>query len=395
MKIRLGIVILAVLAAAACLVYVPVDDGPFGRQGGQTDRYDQNDGETSDIDTALFYESLSPYGTWVHNSPYGYVWVPRVESRWRPYAFGRWVWTDYGWTFVSRDRWGWAVFHYGRWGWERGLGWYWVPDTVWAPAWVSWRWGDQYVGWAPIPPDIAFSWRTGFGRRDFDIPGHSWCFLQGRHFLDNDLDRYVLPYERNRTIIDVTSLRADIRVRGGRVVNDGVDVDVVRRETGSEVSRLTLRDVRRPGEESVDEETIRIYRPSVGRNESARPKDALEKNEAEREAGRGALGGTVRRADGREEPRGEDLDEVQVREKRLLEESQSEEMSRIRRRADEDKGLARNDQDKKKIEAESQAKISEIKKRHETEKAELERRQKEEKSTAQKGRIRKKDENNY
>jgi hypothetical protein len=388
MKKRLGIVILAVLAAA-CLVYVPAEDGPYSRPR-QEDRYDRYDEETSDVDISYFYEHLSPYGTWVNNAPYGYVWVPRVGYSWRPYTYGRWVWTDYGWTFVSRDRWGWAVFHYGRWGWERGLGWFWVPDTVWAPAWVSWRWGGPYVGWAPIPPGVAFSWRTGIGRRDYDIPGHTWSFLHGRNFLDRDLDRYVLPYERNRTIIDVTSLRGDVRVRNGRVVNDGVDVDVVSRATQREVSRLTLRDAPRPGEDGVDDDAVRIYRPSVARNESARPKDVLEKDEAERQAGRGTLGGTVRRGDVRE-PENEDLDELQLREKRLLDESQSEEMTEIRRRADEDKGLARNNEDKKKIEAENQAKISEIKKRHDTEKSELDRRQKDEKSTVQKGRIKKKD----
>ncbi len=390
MKKRLGIVILAVLAAAACFVYVPVDDYPNSRSG-EDDRYDRYDEGASDVDFSTFYEQLSPYGTWVNNAPYGYVWLPRVGRNWRPYTYGRWVWTDYGWTFVSRDNWGWAAFHYGRWGWERGLGWFWVPDTVWAPAWVSWRWGGPYVGWAPIPPGVGFSWRTGMGRRDDDIPGHSWNFLHGRNFLDRDLDRYVLPYERNRSIIDLTSLRGDVRVRNGRVVNDGVDVEVVRRATQREVSRLTLRDARRPGETEVDEDAVRIYRPSVARNETARPKGAIEKDEAEREAARGSLGGTIRRGDARDEE--ENLDELQRHEQRLLEESQSEEINEIQRRADEEKGFARTDRNKKNADAEREAKISEIKKRHETEKAELDRRQKEEKSTAQKGRIKKKEDN--
>lgn len=392
MKKRFVIVILAVLAAAACLVYVPVEDGPFDRTD-REDRYDRDDENDADVDISYFYEQLSPYGAWVNNPPFGYVWIPRVGRHWRPYAYGRWVWTDYGWAFVSRDRWGWAVFHYGRWGWERGLGWYWVPDTVWAPAWVSWRWGGRYIGWAPIPPGVPFSWRSGFGRRDFDIPGHSWCFLQDRHFMNHDIDRYVLPYERNRAIIDASSLRGDVRVHNGRVVNDGVDVEAVRRAIQREVPRLELREARRPADAGADDETIRIYRPSVSRNDSARPKDVMEKAEAERQAGRGTLGGTVRRADARE-PEEEDLDEVQQRELRLLEESHDEELNEIHRRADEEKERVRNDRDKKKIEAEKQAKVSEIKKRHETEKAELDRRQKDEKSTVQKGRIKKKDDKN-
>ena len=34
-----------------------------------------------------------------------------------------------------------------------GTGWVWVPGYTWAPAWVSWRYGDGYAGWAPLPPD--------------------------------------------------------------------------------------------------------------------------------------------------------------------------------------------------------------------------------------------------
>ena len=28
-----------------------------------------------------------------------------------------------------------------------------MPGYTWAPAWVSWRYGDGYCGWAPLPPD--------------------------------------------------------------------------------------------------------------------------------------------------------------------------------------------------------------------------------------------------
>ena len=42
-------------------------------------------------------------------------WVPAgVAVGWRPYWDGRWVLTEYGWTFVSDDPWGWATWHYGN-----------------------------------------------------------------------------------------------------------------------------------------------------------------------------------------------------------------------------------------------------------------------------------------
>ena len=66
---------------------------------------------------------------------------------------GHWVYSDAGWTWVSDEPWGWATYHYGRWVNLDGTGWCWVPGYTWAPAWVSWRYGDGYCGWAPLPPD--------------------------------------------------------------------------------------------------------------------------------------------------------------------------------------------------------------------------------------------------
>ena len=50
--------------------------------------------------------------------------------------------------------WG-ATFHYGRWFRNASVGWCWYPDTVWAPSWVTWRYSNNYCGWAPLPPRTA------------------------------------------------------------------------------------------------------------------------------------------------------------------------------------------------------------------------------------------------
>src|SRR2546426_4578479 len=33
------------------------------------------------------------------------------------------------------------------------IGWAWIPGEEWGPAFVQWRHGGDYVGWAPMPPD--------------------------------------------------------------------------------------------------------------------------------------------------------------------------------------------------------------------------------------------------
>jgi hypothetical protein len=117
-----------------------------------------------------FQSALAPYGSWDYDATYGYLWTPAlsiVGAAFSPYATcGHWILSEYGWTWASDWSWGWAPFHYGRWI-PRAGRWSWVPGTMWGPAWVSWRSGNGYVGWSPLPPrgvhvyagGIASPWR--------------------------------------------------------------------------------------------------------------------------------------------------------------------------------------------------------------------------------------------
>jgi hypothetical protein len=121
-----------------------------------TDQQDQYDDGYDPNAYQQFESQLSPYGTWQDVGSYGNVWIPSstvVGADFSPYSSGgHWVNSDYGWTWVSDWDWGWAPFHYGRWMVVGGYGWCWMPGTVWGPAWVDWRWGGGYVGWAPMAP---------------------------------------------------------------------------------------------------------------------------------------------------------------------------------------------------------------------------------------------------
>ena len=134
-------------------------DGGYGQQVSQVsddtvaDSYD--DGYDPEA-YRQFEEPLRGYGTWTNDPTYGRVWMPSplaVGNDFTPYyTGGHWVLSEYGWTWVSDWKWGWAPFHYGRWVVVAGSRWAWVPGTVWGPAWVAWRSGGGYVGWAPLPP---------------------------------------------------------------------------------------------------------------------------------------------------------------------------------------------------------------------------------------------------
>jgi len=144
------------------------------------------------ISFGVFYDSLAPYGEWLYVGNYGRVWRPRVSVvgvDFRPYVTGgHWVYTDYGWSFESDYDWGWAPFHYGRWLPDPRFGWVWIPDTVWAPAWVDWRYGDGYIGWAPLAP--------AGGPIVIDNYYSAWCFVPTRHFLSRDFYHHAEPFDR-------------------------------------------------------------------------------------------------------------------------------------------------------------------------------------------------------
>jgi len=154
------------------------------------------------------YDALAPYGTWVAVS-YGWAWCPLdVPAGWRPYTVGRWEFTDYGWMWLSDDPWGALPYHYGRWGYDDSYGWVWVPGDVWAPAWVAWRYGDDYVGWAPLPPDLGWQVGAGFRYSVSSVESHidplSWCFVGTSGFQSARVADRLAPPSRNPTLLSMT-----------------------------------------------------------------------------------------------------------------------------------------------------------------------------------------------
>lgn len=165
------------------------------------------------FDVSFFYEELAPYGEWIEHRQFGWVWTPYdIPFTWRPYTRGSWAFTDCGWTWLSYEPFGWAVYHYGRWYWDPYYGWLWVPGTQWSPAWVAWRFGQGWVGWAPLPPDVGawngdqFSCQPPFAR---PIRNFYWNFVPARHFCAEPVLDHIVRVNRNvnlaRITLDVTS----------------------------------------------------------------------------------------------------------------------------------------------------------------------------------------------
>jgi hypothetical protein len=223
------------------------------------------------VNLSLFHDRLAVHGDWISLAHHGWVWTPRhVAHGWRPYLAGHWVFTDADWTWISEEPWGWATYHYGRWLFERPYGWMWVPATVWGPAWVDWRWGGGYVGWAPLPPEVEVS----IGNIDVDLDPFAFCFVEERFFLDPLVARRVLPVARNVTLLRVTSDITRYSVENGQSAIRGVGVHEVERASGHAVTRLRLRDVttvEAHGQIDPRSNELAVYRPAVRPPSRPRP----------------------------------------------------------------------------------------------------------------------------
>ncbi|HEV3408740.1 MAG TPA: DUF6600 domain-containing protein, partial [Chthoniobacterales bacterium] len=257
-----------------------------------------------------FYRKLEPYGAWRESADYGYVWQPRVaqQSRnWRPYTDGRWAYTDAGWTWISDEPFGWATYHYGRWTRLRGIGWVWVPGDEWAPAWVSWRKSDDYVGWAPLPPEARFERRTGIKRwadSYYDIDAGEYVFIPNEEIGADHLERVVVPPERNVTIVNQTTNVTNISYTNNIVVNEGPSYDELRARSRRPLERMRIE--RQLEIEEAEEpravvrgDVIALVAPLIAARATATPRTAapaIQRTEVERTEVSGADGAELERA---------------------------------------------------------------------------------------------------
>jgi hypothetical protein len=196
-------------------------------------------------DYSMFYDSLRPHGRWLEISGYGYAFRPSQADRtnWRPYVDGRWVWTDRGWTWSSQEPFGWACYHYGRWTRVSRHGWIWIPGREWAPAWVSWRHGQEVVGWAPLPPGAS----GGIGHdcdARYRLAPTSYTFISATDFGRSSYINCSLPTTRITTAfqqtVNVTNI-VYVAQQSTCIQRGGPAIDWVEKQCRARVPRGTVR----------------------------------------------------------------------------------------------------------------------------------------------------------
>ena len=226
-----------------------------------------------------FYDTLAPYGTWVDVEGYGRCWRPTVmvgNAGWQPYGdHGHWVYTDDGWYWMSDYSWGWAPFHYGRWFRDARFGWCWYPDTVWGPSWVTWRYADDYCGWAPLPPRCDYREGVGFFYNgvavsigfDFGLGVSAFTFVHTRDFCDPHPWRHRVESREVTQVFNRTTVinNFDVDREHRTFINHGIDPQHITEVTHAPIRPIAIHEAttRVPRGEQLgrDGSTLMVNRP--------------------------------------------------------------------------------------------------------------------------------------
>jgi hypothetical protein len=233
-----------------------------------------------ELNISFFYESLYPYGNWLDVDG-EWCWHPNaaaISPDWAPYCrHGHWVDSDWGWCWVSDYSWGWAPFHYGRWFRHIKHGWCWVPDTEWGPAWVAWRRGDDFCGWAPLPPRTRYVNHEGlyFGASragegfEFNLTMRDYFFVPTGRFCDPHPWVHMVPSVRQEEVFRRTAfVRNAYGFQHNHIFNRGVPVEEVSRASNRRIMPITIvHENLKPGEQihrgMTRDNRFMIYKPVI------------------------------------------------------------------------------------------------------------------------------------
>lgn len=253
-----------------------------------------------EVTISTFYDTLAPYGKWVQDPTYGWVFVPAevtADANWQPYCDGgHWTNTeDCGWYWESDYKWGWAAFHYGRWCRHAAHRWIWVPDCTWGPAWVSWRECDTHYGWAALPPGCEFRAGAGFHWHgagvavgfEFGLVEADFCFVPCGHFLDHDCWRHRCGGEERHGFYNKTVIKNTYITKNTTIINNGFEKGSVEKRTNTKIVKTRVVEQKLGAGQKISEKhvgnTIHTYRPTVTNKTPVTPPQALKHREAARQ----------------------------------------------------------------------------------------------------------------
>ena len=160
-----------------------------------------------------------------------------------------------------------------------------MPDDVWVPAWVEWRYDDDYIGWATLPPYARFNLTFGIQYTTRWIaPAHYWNFIRYNRFGSVIRYRDTAQEEYARCLIHNSRNGPQYRTEHERIINRGIDRSIIERRGNVRFTSTEVREFREQSGErmtrSNGRQCIEIYRPT--QDEMQRSTGLIEAQRVER-----------------------------------------------------------------------------------------------------------------
>ena len=145
---------------------------------------------------------------------------------------------------------------------------------------MTWRYSDDYCGWAPLPPGAIYRAGVGFFYNgvavgvgfDFGLGANFFTFVPTRNFYDPHPWRYhVAPREVTQIYTRTTVINNfDVDRRNRGFINHGIDPGKITAVTRTEIHPVSIRDTTGPvarGEQlGRDGRTLMVNRPRFADN---------------------------------------------------------------------------------------------------------------------------------
>ncbi len=156
-----------------------------------------------------------------------------------------------------------------------------MPGYQWAPAWVSWRYGGGYCGWAPLPPETFIGVEFGnpgafhFGGDvdvSFGIGAGCYNFVAVGDFGERNYRGHFIDHSRNFAIINNTTNITNININrnnggaGGAfrgVSVGGPQLSTINAHSRQHVQTVQLAAANQPGRSTLQGNTLAVYAPHV------------------------------------------------------------------------------------------------------------------------------------
>jgi hypothetical protein len=165
-----------------------------------------------------------------------------------------------------------------------GLGWYWIPTPYWGPGWVSWYWGYDYFGWAPLSyygyPLVIYDnyYYYRYNDRYYPYNSRALTVIHKKHLTAPNVSDVALNQESVKKLgnISLSKSSPPLKLVPGKVSVEKLSENkLLLKKVYPSSSALGTKVTKSPSRTPVQLDTRKIKEKRVQTEKSSQPKSAV------------------------------------------------------------------------------------------------------------------------